>query len=125
MDVGCYPISFANLIFGELPERVKAAGVYRLDSPDIDLTMCGILEYSQGRLAVFDSSFAMEARQGVEIVGTGGTIQINRPWRPDRAERLHSLRAIPINLRLSISQTASAPGSPRCCLGNLAWEWWL
>ena len=86
MDVGCYPISFANLIFGELPERVKAAGVYRLDSPDIDLTMCGILEYSQGRLAVFDSSFAMEARQGVEIVGTGGTIQINRPWRPDRAE---------------------------------------
>ena len=37
MDVGCYPISFANLIFGELPERVKAAGVYRLDSPTLTL----------------------------------------------------------------------------------------
>lgn len=86
MDVGCYPIHFSNLIYGELPLRVKASGVYRPDAPDIDLSMCGVLEYSNGRLAVFDCSFAMEARQRVEIVGTKGTIVINRPWRPDRAE---------------------------------------
>ena len=66
--------------------KVKATGVYRPEAPDVDLSMCGILEYSGGRMAVFDSSFVMEDRQMVEIVGTGGRIIINRPWRPDRAE---------------------------------------
>ncbi len=86
MDVGCYPIHLANLLYGGLPLKVKATGVYRPDAPDIDLSMCGILEYSGGRLAVFDSSFAMARRQWVEIVGTEGVIFIDRPWRPDRAE---------------------------------------
>ncbi|HHT73971.1 MAG TPA: Gfo/Idh/MocA family oxidoreductase [Firmicutes bacterium] len=86
MDVGCYPIHLSNLIYGELPVKVKATGVYRPEAPDVDLSMCGILEYSGGRMAVFDSSFVMEDRQMVEIVGTGGRIIINRPWRPDRAE---------------------------------------
>jgi xylose dehydrogenase (NAD/NADP) len=32
MDVGCYPIHLSNLIYGELPVKVKATGVYRPDS---------------------------------------------------------------------------------------------
>ncbi len=86
MDVGCYPIHFSNLIYGEVPHTVKASAVYRPSAPGVDLSMCGILEYSGGRKAVFDSSFTMPDRQAVEIVGSEGTIRINRPWRPDRAE---------------------------------------
>ena len=86
MDVGCYPIHLSNLLYGEVPHTVRASAVYRPSAPNVDLSMCAVLEYSGNRKTVIDSSFTMPDRQGVEIIGSEGIIRINRPWRPDRAE---------------------------------------
>ncbi len=80
MDVGCYPIHLANLVFRQAPERVQATVIWE---GGVDLTAAGILHYSNDRLAIIDSSFAMWDRQEVELVGNLGRIRLTRPWRAD------------------------------------------
>lgn len=83
MDVGCYPIHLANLIYRQAPETVQAAAIWE---GGVDITAAGVLRYAGHRLAVIDSSFAMWDRQEVEIVGTAGRIRLTRPWRADDLE---------------------------------------
>lgn len=77
-DVGVYPISFAQAIFGAAPKRVM--GVSRPGPTGIDLTFTGLLEYDGGRSAQILSSFDQPFNTRVEIFGDQGRIDIPRPF---------------------------------------------
>jgi predicted dehydrogenase len=79
-DVGCYPVSLAQHIYGDKPQEVFAW--QQTDSTGIDLTFTGQLRYAQGGLAQIDSGFRALYRTQVEVVGTTGTLT-TRPFRPD------------------------------------------
>ena len=87
MDVGCYCVNAARLVFGCEPERV-AASHHISKKLGVDMTTCGVLEFPGKRIAVFDSSFEFHGRFGIDIEGTGGRIFVPVPWlpAPDRAE---------------------------------------
>jgi xylose dehydrogenase (NAD/NADP) len=77
-DVGVYPISMAQYVMGEPPERVY--GDQWIGDTGVDETFAGQLLYSQNRLAQVSSSLRTPFYTFVEILGTEGTLTIRRPF---------------------------------------------
>ena len=84
LDVGCYCIDSARMIFGEDP--VAATGRLTIDDETgVDVLAAGLLEFSTG-YAVFTAGMEQDLAQQVHITGTEGQIAVPRafnPW-PDR-----------------------------------------
>ena len=85
-DIGCYPVSYANLIAGGAPAEVF--GWQRTSGQAVDMECAGMLRYRDGSVAQFDCGFAGPFRTEMEIVGTGGTLRIFRPFKTDERSRL-------------------------------------
>jgi xylose dehydrogenase (NAD/NADP) len=80
MDIGCYCVSGARLLAGE-PERVSSEQV--LGPTGIDMSLHGILRFADDVVAQFDCSFALPQFQRLEVVGDGGSLLLEAPWRAD------------------------------------------
>jgi predicted dehydrogenase len=81
MDVGCYSISVARLIFGRKP--VSAAGISEFDSDfKVDRLTSGLLNFETGT-SVFSCSTQCYKDQYVKIFGTRGKIELDWPFNPD------------------------------------------
>jgi predicted dehydrogenase len=85
-DVGCYPVSYANLIAGAAPAEVF--GWQRVSDRGVDLEFSGMMRYADGSVALFDCGFAGPFRAEMEVVGTGGVLRIHRPFKTDEQSRL-------------------------------------
>jgi D-xylose 1-dehydrogenase (NADP+, D-xylono-1,5-lactone-forming) len=85
-DVGCYPLSYANLIAGAAP--VDVFGWRRTSDRGIDMEFFAMMRYADGSVAQFDSGFAGPFRAEMEVVGTGGTLRMHRPFKTDERSRL-------------------------------------
>jgi predicted dehydrogenase len=88
MDIGCYAVSVARLLFQSEPARAIS-----LASRDpvfkTDVLSSAILDFGQGR-ATFTVGTQVFSHQGVEAVGTGGRISVRVPFNmyPDSPARL-------------------------------------
>lgn len=81
MDVGCYCISVARLIFGRKP--VSAIGYSDVDPEfKVDRLTSGILNFETGT-SVFTCSTQCHKDQYVKIFGTKGKIELDWPFNPD------------------------------------------
>jgi len=77
MDVGCYCVSGARLLAGAEPERVSAEQV--TGPTGVDMQVTGVLRFPGDVTAELTSSFAF-AHQGLEAIGSHGTIVVPDPW---------------------------------------------
>ena len=102
-DVGCYPISLAQLVFGETPEEV--AGWQKLDATGVDGSFVGQLRYPEDRFAQFDCGLRTPYRTHAEIVGSNGAITLTQPFKPDATSKL-------ILRRNDADEIISAPERP-------------
>jgi D-xylose 1-dehydrogenase (NADP+, D-xylono-1,5-lactone-forming) len=80
-DVGCYPVSFARFVLGAEP--LEAFGRATLGATGVDETFAGQLVFPGGALAQIDCGFRAPVRVGFEVVGSEGTIEVRRPWKPE------------------------------------------
>lgn len=81
MDVGCYSISTARLIFGRKPDF--ATGISHFDSEfGVDIVTSGLLSFGTGT-SVFTCSTQCHKDQYVKIFGTKGKIEVDWPYNPD------------------------------------------
>jgi len=85
-DVGCYPISLAQYVFGGPPGEV--VGWQQLDSTGTDGLFWGQMRYELGGVAQFDCGFRAPFRTHAEIVGSIGTITLTKPFKPDAESQL-------------------------------------
>ena len=87
-DVGVYPLSYAQYIFGGPPEWVS--GSQWLGEFGIDETFCGQMGYPGGGLAQISSAFRSPFHTHMEIIGTEGRLESTRPFTgvEDEAQRL-------------------------------------
>jgi predicted dehydrogenase len=78
MDVGCYPINVARMLFGREPSRVEA--LVRRD-PDFgtDVLTSALLDFGTGQ-ASFTCSTWIEPDQRVHVVGTEGRLSVEIPF---------------------------------------------
>ncbi len=88
MDVGCYPINVARMLFGEEPSHVEAL-VRRDATFGTDVVTSALLQFGD-RQAAFTCSTWIEPDQRVHLVGTEGRLVVEIPFNipPDRATRL-------------------------------------
>ena len=84
MDIGCYCISLARLIFDEEPQRVFGKIEYD-PGFETDRICSGILDFVQGT-STFTCSTQLVPYQRVNIFGTKGRIEIDIPFNapPDK-----------------------------------------
>jgi predicted dehydrogenase len=80
LDVGCYCVNATRFFSGGAPLAVCAESSWHEESGG-DMTSAGLLEYPS-HAALFDCSFEAAGRSGIELVGSGGTIELPRPWLP-------------------------------------------
>lgn len=77
MDVGCYPVSLAQMVFGT-PVEVAALGTVGHTGVDENAGM--LLRYPGGEIAVTSTSLQVNTAQTATILGTDGKIEVRAPW---------------------------------------------
>lgn len=98
MDVGCYCVSGARLLAGEEP-----AAVYGTQEPGptgVDLRFTGVLRFQGGTVAEFTSGFTTD-HEGLEAIGTTGSLRVPDPW--------HNRMGL---IRLNDEEIRLDPGNP-------------
>jgi len=80
-DVGCYCVNIARRVAGTDAESV--AGYARFDERGVDRSFVGVLRFPGGLLAHFESGFAADDRERVEIVGSEATLVLEHPFLPE------------------------------------------
>ena len=89
-DVGCYPISYARTVIAAEPLEVHG---WQVNGPTgIDETFVGQMRFEKDVFAQFDSSFALPFHTFMEIVGSEGTLNIPRPFKPGTDEKIYLTR---------------------------------
>jgi xylose dehydrogenase (NAD/NADP) len=81
MDVGCYCVNAARLLFDEEPIAATATWDFRPEY-GVEIAFAGILTFSDGRTATFDSGFRAAGQGCYMIVGTTGTIEVPAAFVP-------------------------------------------
>ncbi|MDA0244994.1 MAG: Gfo/Idh/MocA family oxidoreductase [Chloroflexi bacterium] len=77
-DVGIYPVSLAQAIFGGAPERVM--GTQWVGKTGVDEVFSGQLIYSGQRVAHVVGAFCLPWHTYAEITGTAGRLVLTRPF---------------------------------------------
>jgi predicted dehydrogenase len=88
MDIGCYAISLARLVFGAEPRR--ALGLIDRDPGfQTDRLTAGVLDFG-GRTSSFTVSTQLQPYQRVHVLGSEGRIELEIPFNapPDRPCRI-------------------------------------
>ena len=88
MDIGCYLVYTARLLFGEEPARVSAL-IETDPQTGTDVMTSGILDFPSGQ-AVFTCGTQTVPYQRVQILGDRGRIEVEIPFNapPDRPCRI-------------------------------------
>ena len=89
-DLGCYPISYARTIVGANP--VEEFGWQVTGPTGVDETFVGQMRFANDVLAQFDSSLAIPFHTFLEIVGSEGTLNVPRPFKPETDEKIYLTR---------------------------------
>ncbi|WP_129664765.1 Gfo/Idh/MocA family protein [Phytoactinopolyspora endophytica] len=88
MDIGCYPINVARMMFGTEPTGVHAS-IYRDPEFGTDALTSAVLDFG-GRHATFTSSTQLVHHQRVHLLGTEGWLLVEIPFNipPDQPARV-------------------------------------
>ena len=78
MDIGCYPINVARMMFGAEPTGVHAA-IRRDPRFGTDILTSAVLDFD-GRQATFSCSTQLQEDQRVHLIGTEGRILVEIPF---------------------------------------------
>jgi xylose dehydrogenase (NAD/NADP) len=77
-DIGVYPVSFAQYIFGSPP--MKVFGAQRVGETGVDESFCGTMIYAEDKMAQISCSFRSPFHIHAEICGSKGRLVLNRPF---------------------------------------------
>ncbi len=82
-DVGVYPLSFAQFVYGGPPEQVF--GWQWIGPSGVDEVFTGEMRYPGGGFAQISSSFRSPMYTSAEIIGSEGRLVLDRPFvMPDK-----------------------------------------
>jgi predicted dehydrogenase len=81
MDVGCYAVNAARMVYGLEPVEVVAMQ-RTSDAFEVDVSFAGILRFPGGRIAVIDGGFESTGSQFYEVAGTKASVRVEKAYLP-------------------------------------------
>ncbi len=81
MDVGCYAVNAARMLFAEEPVGASAQWDLRPEF-GVEVTLAAVLDFGAGRFATFDCGFRAPGRGSYTAVGTRGQIEVPDAFVP-------------------------------------------
>ena len=81
MDVGCYCVNAARMVFREEPLWACAQWDFR-EAFGVDVSLAGVLTFSDARTATFDCGFRAAGQGSYTIAGTKGQIDVPTAFVP-------------------------------------------
>ena len=84
LDIGIYPILYACMIFGEMPQKISAMADYAPNGVEHLLSIT--MQYKNGAIARLFSGFSNNEPQDATISGTKGYINIPLLWKTKTAD---------------------------------------
>jgi predicted dehydrogenase len=89
-DIGCYPVSYARMVFGVNP--VEVHGKAEMTPGGVDQSFTGLLTYPGGATLNFYCSYVHEHHSRMEIFGSEGTLIVENPYSAGRGDALYLLK---------------------------------
>lgn len=80
LDVGCYPIRLARLLFGAEPDR--AVAVTDATPSTVDTTVGGVLTFPEDRRLILSASLRRAPSTYTRIIGPLGELRVGNPFHP-------------------------------------------
>ena len=77
LDLGVYPVSFANRLFGK-PEQISAKA--KLTDKGVDEISSAIFTYASGAEAIVQSNFMALGSNKATVIGSEGRIELDAVW---------------------------------------------
>ena len=100
MDVGCYCVSALRLLCGE---PVRVSGEQVLGGDGVDVRFAGLMRFESDVVATFDCGMDVHRHQGIQIVGSEGSIDVPQPWQTWEGPKI-------VVVRGEESETLEPPG---------------
>jgi predicted dehydrogenase len=85
MDVGCYAVNAARMLFGEEPLWASAQWDFR-EAFGVEVALAGVLGFSDNRMATFDCGFRAAGQGSYVAAGTKGQIEVLNAFVPSATE---------------------------------------
>jgi D-xylose 1-dehydrogenase (NADP+, D-xylono-1,5-lactone-forming) len=85
-DIGCYPVSLAQLLAGAPP--IEVSGLRQDGATGVDEMFAGTIRFENGVIGQFHCGFRATHQTFLRLVGTGGILDVHRPFRPEPREHL-------------------------------------
>jgi xylose dehydrogenase (NAD/NADP) len=85
MDVGCYCVNAARMLFGEEPQWASAQWDFR-ETFGVEVSLAGVLTFSDARTATFDCGFRAAGQGSYTVAGTKGQIDVPTAFVPQPVE---------------------------------------
>jgi predicted dehydrogenase len=83
LDVGCYTISMATMLFGNSPDIITGAA--HIGVTNIDEQAAMVLRFPKGELAVLSAGVRTDTYHNLHIFGTDGNISLPGFWNTSKA----------------------------------------
>ena len=80
-DVGCYPVSLAQVIMGREPNQIAAA--QQVGAAGVDESFSAIMRYEGDVTVQFHCGFHAAYQSFARFIGTEGVLHVERPFRPE------------------------------------------
>jgi xylose dehydrogenase (NAD/NADP) len=85
-DIGCYPVTYAQLLAGRDPKMVFGAAHWHPGG--VDEEFMGMLRFPGGTTATIYSGFRAALRTWLEVIGSEGSLTVPNPFKPGVREIL-------------------------------------
>jgi predicted dehydrogenase len=88
-DVGCYPTSYANMLFDGDPQN--AVAMARWAPEGVDTALQGVLNFGGERRLLLSCAIDSPQDTFTRLLGTEGEIRLSHPWHPTASDTLQIL----------------------------------
>lgn len=85
-DVGCYPVTYAQLIADHEPKMVFGSAHWT--AKGVDEEFMGMLRFPGGTTATIYAGFLAASRTWLEVIGSDAALTVPNPFRPGPLETL-------------------------------------
>jgi predicted dehydrogenase len=90
LDVGCYPIRLARLLFDDEPTDARAVGF--TGSSDVDIDVAGALEFPDERRLIFAAGFRRGPSTHTRLIGAEAELHVDNPFHPTGSDSVRLWR---------------------------------